>query len=182
MDDQPSTQPVAVFESYTHGMRQPILIGRIGNWQSPFVLSLTQIVTGAVVLVTLLGSREVWAHFGAGNLLIVIVAVSTAMLAVRRWRIEGRSPAFFVAGFVQAALRPRHGIRRGQPVRHPRLLRATGHGIIVIDSLFRPPAPTPTPAPTRSVPVPASHNEPPTPDQTCPQCGQLDRGLVASHA
>ena len=183
MDEQPSTQPVAIFESYTHGMRQPILIGRIGNWQSPFVLSLTQIVTGGVVLITLLTLRDLWAHFGTANLLIVIVAVSAAMLTVRRWRIEGRSPRYFAAGFMQAALRPRHGVRRGHPVRHPKPLRATGQGIIVVDSLFRPPPqPAPTPVATVPVPVLASIHDSGSDDHTCPECGQLDRGLAESYA
>ena len=124
MADQ-SMDEVIHFQSYTHALRHPIIIGRIAGWRLPWALSVTQLGAVGATAVALLATRPVWAHLGGvGNLVLFSVIVGGAGWAARHWRIEGRSPIAAAAGILSMALLPaRRSTRNGRPVRTSRPAR-----------------------------------------------------------
>ena len=115
------------FQSYTHALRHPIIIGRIAGWRLPWALSVTQLGAVGATAVALLATRPVWAHLGGvGNLVLFALFVGGAGWAARHWRIEGRSPIAAAAGILSVTLLPgRRCTRNGGPVRAPRPARGS---------------------------------------------------------
>ena len=115
------------FQSYTHALRHPIIIGRVAGWRLPWALSVIQLGAVGGTAVALLATRPVWAHLGGvGNLVLFSLIVGGAGWAARHWRIEGRSPIAAAAGILSVALLPaRRSTRNGRPVRAPRPARAS---------------------------------------------------------
>lgn len=122
-----SGDDIIYFQSYTHALRHPIIIGRIAGWRLPWALSVTQLGAVGATAVALLATRPVWAHLGSvGNLVLFSLIVGGAGWAARHWRIEGRSPIAAAAGILSVALLPaRRSTRNGRPVRAPRPARAS---------------------------------------------------------
>ncbi len=116
---------VTHFQSYTHALRHPVIIGRIAGWQLPWALSATQLGAIAATALLLVATRPIWAHLGGvGNLAFFGLLVGGAGWAARRWRVEGRSPISAAVGYLSVAVRPsRRGIRNGRPVRQGRPIR-----------------------------------------------------------
>jgi len=119
---EPAVDEVTRFQSYTHALRHPVIIGRIAGWRLPWPLSVTQLGAVATTAVVLLAARPVWAHLGGvGNLAVFCLVVGSAGWAARRWRIEGRSPIAAAVGILSVALLPsRRVTRNGRPVRAER--------------------------------------------------------------
>ena len=122
-----SVDEVIHFQSYTHALRHPIIIGRVAGWRLPWALSVTQLGAVGATAVVLLATRPVWAHLGGvGNLVLFCLFVGGAGWAARHWRIEGRSPIVAAAGIISVALLPaRRSTRNGRPVRAPRPVRGS---------------------------------------------------------
>lgn len=118
--------------SWTDARRFPLVVGRIGGFRLPFVLSLHQV---AVLLTTfggLVATRTVWAVLGpVGNVLIVIGIPAVLTYAVRHLRIEGRSPVRSLLGLASLAATPRHGVNIDGPVRTPRTRYAPTARVLV---------------------------------------------------
>ena len=110
------------FQSYTHALRHPIIIGRVAGWRLPWALSVTQLGAIGATAVALLATRPVWTHLGGvGNLVLFSLFVGGAGWAARHWRIEGRSPIVAAVGILSVALLPaRRVTRNGRRVRSPR--------------------------------------------------------------
>jgi hypothetical protein len=126
----------AVFFSYTHALRHPVIVGRVAGWSLPWAMSATQLAAVAVTAVALLMTRPVWAHFGGmGDLALFTAVVVGVGWGVRTWRIEGRSPIRFAASFLSVAISPRSrvGVRNGVPAVLPRPVRSHGRGVLVFD-------------------------------------------------
>ena len=119
---EPAVDEVLHFQSYTHALRHPVIIGRVAGWRLPWALSVTQLGAVAATAILLLATRPVWAHLGGvGNLALFSLIVGGAAWAVRHWRIEGRSPITAAVGILSVALRPRRrSTRNGRRVRAPR--------------------------------------------------------------
>ena len=122
-----SVGEVLHFQSYTHALRHPIIIGRVAGWRLPWALSVTQLGAVAATAVALLATRPVWAHLGGvGNLALFCLIVGGAGWAARHWRIEGRSPIVAAVGILSVALLPgRRSTRNGRQVRAPRPARGS---------------------------------------------------------
>ena len=116
---EPAVDEVIHFQSYTHALRHPIIIGRVAGWRLPWALSVTQLGAVGATAVVLLATRPVWAHLGSvGNLVLFSLFVGCTGWAARHWRIEGRSPIAAAAGILSVALLPaRRSTRNGLPVR-----------------------------------------------------------------
>lgn len=116
-----SVGEVLHFQSYTHALRHPIIIGRVAGWRLPWALSVTQLGAVAATAILLLATRPVWAHLGGvGNLALFSLIVGGAGWAARHWRIEGRSPIAAAVGILSVALLPgRRCTRNGRRVRAP---------------------------------------------------------------
>jgi len=124
---EPAVGEVIHFQSYTHALRHPIIIGRVAGWRLPWALSVTQLGAVGATAVVLLATRPVWAHLGGvGNLVLFSLIVGGAGWAARHWRIEGRSPIAAAAGIISVALLPaRRSTSNGRPVRAPRPVRGS---------------------------------------------------------
>lgn len=111
---------VVACRSYTHARRYPWVIGRIGGWQLPTQLTLTQLGAMAAALVLLTGTRAVWAHLPrAANLGVEAAVAALSAWAVRRARMEGRSPARALLGAASYLVSPRGGRVHGRPLHLP---------------------------------------------------------------
>jgi hypothetical protein len=114
-------------QTYTHARRFPLVVGQIGGYYLPVPWTPAQLVVGIGTLVLLLWSRRAWAHFGAvGNVMVVLSLPLTLAWLVRHLRIEGRSTARAIAGFLRYLTRSRTGKLHGRPVM-PR--RPHRHGV-----------------------------------------------------
>ena len=122
------------FQSYTHALRHPIIIGRVAGWRLPWALSVTQLGAVGATAVALLATRPVWAHLGGvGNLALFCLIVGGAGWAARHWRIEGRSPIAAAVGILSVALLPaRRSTRNGRRVRARR--PAVGSAPVTVSS------------------------------------------------
>jgi hypothetical protein len=114
------TDAGAVGRTYTKGRRQPYLIRKWpgSNWALPMgpytITQLVVFVGSAYLLVTY---RDVWAHFGALNLVIGVGVPVALTYATRQTRIEGRDPLRAGIALASLLLAPRHGYLNGGPLR-----------------------------------------------------------------
>ena len=93
------TEDSVACRSYTHARRYPWVIGKIGGWDLPTQLSLTQLAAMGTGLLLVVQTRGLWAHLPRmANLLVEIVAPGTCGWATRHLRIEGRAPFRALAG------------------------------------------------------------------------------------
>ncbi len=124
---EPAVDEVIHFQSYTHALGHPIIIGRVAGWRLPWALSVTQLGAVGATAVVLLSTRSVWGHLGGvGNLALFSLIVGGAGWAARHWRIEGRSPIVAAVGILSVALLPaRRSTRNGRPVRTLRPVRGS---------------------------------------------------------
>lgn len=121
-----------VCHSYTYARRYPLVIGKIGGAQLWWPLSVLQMSVLCASLITLFGTRSVWAHLSGPANLVIALGVPVALTwAVRHMRLEGRSPLRTLLGAATYALAPTHGLRHGRPVRPPRPSRLGGARVYV---------------------------------------------------
>jgi hypothetical protein len=110
---------VLVGRSYTRARRSPLVIGKLpGAGRLPGgPYTITQIVTMVLVFVVLIITKAIWAHFGPGNVLVVVVVPWGLAFALRYARMDGRDPARALLGVFTYASTPRTGRLAGRPVR-----------------------------------------------------------------
>jgi hypothetical protein len=117
---------VLIGRSYTRARRSPLVIGKLpGAGRLPGgPYTITQIVTMVVVFVVLLITKAVWARFGPGDVLVLIVVPWGLAFTLRYARMDGRDPARALLGAFTYSSTPRAGRLAGRPVRprRPRLL------------------------------------------------------------
>ncbi|WP_432091439.1 hypothetical protein [Streptomyces sp. NRRL F-5630] len=107
---------------YTKARRHPSLIarwpgGRGQIWGGPYTIP--QAVVLGVTVVLMLLTREVWARFGLGNVVLLALVPYGVSLVVRYVRVDGRDPvsvAVSVAGLLGSALQSRESRRRPRQV------------------------------------------------------------------
>jgi hypothetical protein len=119
----------AVGRSYTKGRRQPYLIRKWpgSNWALPLgPYTITQLLVFVGSVYFLLAYRDIWAHFGAFNLIIGVGMPLVLTYVTRHTRIEGRDP--LRAGIALAALmiQPRNGYLGDAPHKTHRPVRQHG--------------------------------------------------------
>ncbi|MGW3491613.1 hypothetical protein [Streptomyces sp. NPDC001054] len=98
---------------YTKARRHPSLIarwpgGRGQIWGGPYTIP--QAVVLGVMVVLMLLTREVWARFGLGNVVLLALVPYGVSLVVRYVRVDGRDPvsvAVSVAGLLGSAVQGR---------------------------------------------------------------------------
>ncbi|MEV8099123.1 hypothetical protein [Kitasatospora sp. NPDC085879] len=110
---------VLIGRSYTRARRSPLVIGKLpGAGRLPGgPYTITQIVTMVLVFVVLIITKAVWAHFGPGNVLVMIAVPWGLAFALRYARMDGRDPARALLGVFTYASTPRAGRLAGRPVR-----------------------------------------------------------------
>ena len=94
-----------------------MVLGRIGGWTPPFQLSLTQIGVLLVSFYAMVKTWQFWAPALPSSLALIIGAGVPIGLtwAVRRVRVEGRSPAPGRARVAVAVVGPVEGPAAGPP-------------------------------------------------------------------
>jgi hypothetical protein len=115
----PSDEKVLVGHSYTRARKHPLVIGKLpGGGRIPGgPYTITQIVTMVAVFVLLVSTRDLWAVFGLGNALVIIVAPWGLAWLMRYARLDGRDPARALLGLVVYGTSPPGGRLAGRPQR-----------------------------------------------------------------
>ncbi|MGW1043178.1 hypothetical protein [Streptomyces sp. NPDC002547] len=156
-----------VGHSYTRARKHPLVIGKLpGAGRLPGgPYTITQIVTMVVVFAALTLTQSLWAHFGVGNVVIMIAFPWGLAWVLRYARIDGRDPARALRSLLVYTSTPADGRLAGRPQHTPRPRLVRGHCTVRI----LPPAegaPVPQKAPAaRVVPtaLPASAQPQPVP-------------------
>lgn len=98
--------------SYAHARRYEWQIGKIGEWTLPFgPYSPAQIGVCVAAAVVLWKTMALWSgRLPFWVVILVLVGVPVAaMFAIRRVRVEGRSPVFALVGAARSLGQHRHG-------------------------------------------------------------------------
>ncbi|MFF4344717.1 hypothetical protein ACFY00_32955 [Kitasatospora sp. NPDC001540] len=147
-------EDVLVGRSYTRARRSPLVIGKLpGAGRLPGgPYTITQVVTMVLVFVVLITTKALWAHFGPGNVLVMVAVPWGLAFALRYARMDGRDPARALLGVFTYASTPRAGRLAGRPVRlrRPALLDTR------ITLTPQAPAAALQPSPARPVQAPAA--------------------------
>lgn len=153
-EGQPSDGKPLIGRSYTRARKHPLVIGRFpGGGRIPGgPYTITQIVTMVAVFILLLGLRDLWAVFGLGNVLVLVVVPWGLAWLMRYARMDGRDPARALLGLLAYATAPPGGRLAGRPQRTFRTRLVTAR--VTVNP--RPPAP----AEPRSRPEPAPEARP----------------------
>jgi len=137
---------------YTHARRYPLVIGKLGGPGQGGQLpggpyTLPQVGVFVALVLALSQTRGLWAHFGGVGNVIVGVGVPAALAwAIRRARIDGRSPAAALRGLLRYACAPSGGRRSGRAWRPGRPHRVRGLAWVQAPDLLDEPAPAPAAA------------------------------------
>jgi hypothetical protein len=110
---------VLIGRSYTRARRSPLVIGKLpGAGRLPGgPYTITQIVTMVVVFVVLITTKAIWAYFGPGDVLILIVVPWGLAFGLRYARLDDRDPARALLGIFTYTSTPRSGRIAGRPIR-----------------------------------------------------------------
>ncbi|WP_331731754.1 hypothetical protein [Streptomyces sp. NBC_00073] len=165
--------------SYTRARKHPLVIGKLpGAGRLPGgPYTITQVMTMVCSFGLLVMTRDLWAHFGAMNFILMALIPWGLAWVLRYARLDGRDPARAVRSLLIYSSTPSQGRLAGKPqqVARPRLATATC--TVRVRSAERPalaaaakPAPAPAPVAKRKgrapAPVPtaaaASRTEPKT--------------------
>ncbi|WP_042449399.1 hypothetical protein [Streptacidiphilus jiangxiensis] len=138
---------VLIGRSYTRARRSPLVIGKLpGAGRLPGgPYTITQIVTMVLVFLVLITTKSLWAYFGPGDALVLIVVPWGVAFGLRYARMDGRDPARALLGVFTYASTPRSGRLAGRPVR-PRRPALLDSRITVTPQA---PAAAPQPMPAR---------------------------------
>lgn len=153
--------------SYTRARKHPLVIGKLpGAGRLPGgPYTITQVMTMVISFGLLVLTRELWAHFGAMNFILMALIPWGLAWVLRYARLDGRDPARAVRSLFIYSSTPAQGRLAGKPQRvaRPRLVTATC--TVRVRSAERPApvaaaAAQPSPAPARkarpaAVPAPA---------------------------
>lgn len=145
MSGQPADEKALVGHSYTRARKHPLVIGKLpGGGRIPGgPYTITQIVTMVGVFILLLSLRDLWAFFGIGNAIVMIVFPWGLAWLMRYARMDGRDPARALLGLIVYGTAPPGGRLAGRPQRTFKSKLVTGRVTIRL----RPADPEPSPAP-----------------------------------
>lgn len=117
-----------VGHSYTRARKHPLVVGKLpGAGRLPGgPYTITQIVTMVVAFGLLVVTREVWAHFGVMNFLIMIAFPWGLAWVLRYARMDGRDPARALRSLFTYSSAPAEGRLSGRPQRTTRPRLAQG--------------------------------------------------------
>ncbi|MEU0111934.1 hypothetical protein ABZ313_42245 [Streptomyces sp. NPDC006251] len=138
-----------VGHSYTRARKHPLVIGKLpGAGRLPGgPYTITQIVTMVVSFAALTMTQSVWAHFGVGNVLIMIALPWGLAWVLRYARIDGRDPARALRSLLVYTSMPADGRLAGRPQRTPRPRLVRGHCTVrVLEPAAAAPVPSTAPA------------------------------------
>lgn len=115
--------------TYTKGRRQPYLIRKWpgSNWAlplGPYTITQLLVFVGSVYL--LLSYRDLWARFGAFNLVIGVGVPIALTYLTRHSRIEGRDPVRAGIALSSLLMQPKDGFLGGDAYRPPRPVKVRG--------------------------------------------------------
>ncbi|NUK15801.1 hypothetical protein [Streptomyces lunaelactis] len=118
-----------VGHSYTRARKHPLVIGKLpGAGRLPGgPYTITQIVTMVVVFAALTLTQSLWAHFGVGNVAIMIAFPWGLAWVLRYARIDGRDPARALRSLLVYTSTPADGRLAGRPQHTPRARLVRGH-------------------------------------------------------
>ncbi|WP_435059822.1 hypothetical protein [Streptomyces sp. bgisy060] len=150
--------------SYTRARKHPLVIGKLpGAGRLPGgPYTITQVMTMVISFGLLIMTRDLWAHFGAMNFILMVLIPWGLAWVLRYARLDGRDPARAVRSLLIYSSTPAQGRLAGKPQRVARPRLATATCTVRVRSVERP-APAAAPAPasvarraTRPAPVPAA--------------------------
>ncbi|MFE2273527.1 hypothetical protein ACFXB4_30370 [Streptomyces lavendulae] len=152
--------------SYTRARKHPLVIGKLpGAGRLPGgPYTITQVMTMVISFGLLVMTRDLWAHFGAMNFILMALIPWGLAWVLRYARLDGRDPARAVRSLLIYSSTPAQGRLAGKPQRVARPRLATATCTVRVRSAERPapaaaatkPAPAAVPAPVRKArPTPA---------------------------
>ncbi|WP_331736319.1 conjugal transfer protein (plasmid) [Streptomyces xanthophaeus] len=152
--------------SYTRARKHPLVIGKLpGAGRLPGgPYTITQVMTMVISFGLLVMTRELWAHFGAMNFILMALIPWGLAWVLRYARLDGRDPARAVRSLLIYSSTPAQGRLAGKPQRVARPRLATATCTVRVRSAERSapaaaatkPAPAAAPAPVRKArPAPA---------------------------
>ncbi|MFF6979486.1 hypothetical protein ACFZAV_17445 [Streptomyces sp. NPDC008343] len=140
--------------SYTRARRHPLVIGKLpGAGRLPGgPYTITQVMTMVISFGLLVMTRDLWAHFGAMNFILMALIPWGLAWVLRYARLDGRDPARAVRSLLIYSSTPAQGRLAGKPQRVARPRLATATCTVRVRSAERP---APVPAAAKPSPVPA---------------------------
>ncbi|WP_424892387.1 hypothetical protein [Streptomyces sp. XH2] len=115
--------------SYTRARRHPLVIGKLpGAGRLPGgPYTITQVMTMVITFGLLVMTRDLWAHFGGMNFVLMVVLPWGLAWVLRYARLDGRDPARALRSLLIYSSTPAQGRLAGRPQRiaRPRLAQAT---------------------------------------------------------
>ena len=150
-----------VGHSYTRARRHPLVIGKLpGAGRLPGgPYTITQIVTMVGTFLLLVITRQLWAHFGALDALVMVIVPWGLAWVLRYARLDGRDPARALRSLLIYASTPADGRLSGRPQHHRRPRLAEGVCTVHVRT------PAPTAGPVRGV-LPVRKTVPARPART----------------
>lgn len=147
--------------SYTRARRHPLVIGKLpGAGRLPGgPYTITQVMTMVISFGLLVMTRDLWAHFGAMNFILMALIPWGLAWVLRYARLDGRDPARAVRSLLIYSSTPAQGRLAGKPQRVARPRLATATCTVRVRSAERPAA---APAVAKPAPVPARRSRPAT--------------------
>jgi hypothetical protein len=165
--------------SYTRARRHPLVIGKLpGAGRLPGgPYTITQVMTMVLTFGLLVMTKDLWAHFGVMNFLLMVLLPWGLAWVLRYARLDGRDPARAIRSLFVYSSTPAQGRLAGKPMRvvRPRLASATC--TVRIRSSARPAIETaPAPAAKR-LPAQRARSIAPAPATTppAPQTGRAQQ-------
>ncbi|GGT28039.1 hypothetical protein GCM10010271_35040 [Streptomyces kurssanovii] len=168
--------------SYTRARKHPLVIGKLpGAGRLPGgPYTITQVMTMVISFGLLVLTRDLWAHFGAMNFVLMVLVPWGLAWVLRYARLDGRDPARAVRSLFTYSSTPAQGRLAGKPQRVARPRLASITCTVRVRSAERPasaaaqaPATKPTPAPVRRTrPAPAAEPARKTRPATAPPAAE----------
>ncbi|GLX22627.1 hypothetical protein [Streptomyces lavendulae] len=141
--------------SYTRARKHPLVIGKLpGAGRLPGgPYTITQVMTMVISFGLLIMTRDLWAHFGAMNFILMVLIPWGLAWVLRYARLDGRDPARAVRSLLIYSSTPAQGRLAGKPQRVARPRLATATCTVRVRSAERP---APAAAPAKPSPAPAA--------------------------
>ncbi|MFJ3946069.1 hypothetical protein [Streptomyces griseoaurantiacus] len=133
--------------SYTRARKHPLVIGKLpGAGRLPGgPYTITQVMTMVISFGLLVMTRDLWAHFGAMNFVLMVLVPWGLAWVLRYARLDGRDPARAVRSLLIYSSTPAQGRLAGKPQRVVRTRLASATCTVRIRSA-EPPAAVAAPA------------------------------------
>ncbi|WP_327740611.1 conjugal transfer protein (plasmid) [Streptomyces nojiriensis] len=158
--------------SYTRARKHPLVIGKLpGAGRLPGgPYTITQVMTMVCSFGLLVMTRDLWAHFGAMNFLLMALIPWGLAWVLRYARLDGRDPARAMRSLFIYSSTPAQGRLAGKPQRVARPRLATATCTVRVRSAERP---APAAAAAKSPPA-AARKARPAPAPTAAAAGRAE--------